>query len=114
MTKSVMSALTALAALGFAASVNAAPPTDQDTTSVTVKLADLDLSSNAGAQVAYGRIRSAAKAICGEPASPIEAISGVYRQCVDGSTRRALDRLGAPMVSAMNGRGAQPTTFASR
>lgn len=114
MTKYLLSALTALATLGFAASVNASPSNDQDTVSVKVQLADLDLSSNAGAQIAYGRIKSAAKAVCGEPASPLEAITGVYRQCVNDATSRAVDRLGNPIVSAMNGNGNHPATFASR
>lgn len=113
MTKYVLSALTALAALGFAASVNAAP-NDPDSVSVTIQLADLDLSSNAGAQVAFSRIKSAAKAVCGEAASPREGLFGPYRQCVQGATDRAVDRLGNPIVAAMNGHGGQPTTLASR
>jgi UrcA family protein len=114
MSKYVLSALTALAALGFAASVNASPRNDSETVSVTISLADLDLSSHAGAQVAFSRIKSAARSVCGEAASPMEGFYGAYRQCVIGATDSAVERLGNPIVAAMNGGQGQSTTLASR
>jgi UrcA family protein len=107
-TKTKLAAVSALATLAIAAAAQAAPEmspsSSDDTVSVKVFLADLDLSSPAGARVVLQRIRNAARAICGdEPAPAALDRAGPYRACVATTIDGAVASLGAPMVTALNG-----------
>ena len=112
-----LTTVVALAALGFAASSHAASPSsfDPDTVSIKVKIADLNLSSEAGATAALQRIHQAAKTICGDE-PPVKVLAGgaEYRACMTSVTNRAVTSLDSPYVTAMNrGSGKGDTVLAS-
>ena len=102
--------IVAVAAIGSAAGGQAAPSAHPDygfePVSVKVKMADLDLANPAGAAVGLRRIHQAAKEICGPDVgfAPIE-VQRIYRACIDDAVNRAVDRLGNPLVSALNSGG---------
>jgi UrcA family protein len=101
-TKTILTAVAAFAAMSVSASAFAAPPSDTDV-SVKVSLAGVDLQSQAGAQVALGRIHFAARQICGEEATPDLGDRAQYRACMDQVTQRAVAKLGSAVVTALNG-----------
>jgi UrcA family protein len=102
-TKSLFIALSAVAAFGFAAQSQAAPAQNDDTVSVKVSYAGLDLSSQAGAQIMLRRITNAAHSICGpEAQSGPERLNPQYGVCVGAIVQKSVASLGAPMVTAMN------------
>jgi UrcA family protein len=72
--------------------------------SVVVPYNDLNLTSYAGADVMLGRIRSAAKTICGtESANPMDRAT-IWRPCVEDITWRAVDDFNHPIVAELNDR----------
>jgi UrcA family protein len=101
--------IAAVAAIGCAAGAHAAPysPTAyaSETVSVRVKLADLDLANPAGAAAGLQRIHNAAREICGpdESFGPLE-MQRIYRGCISHTVDHAVEGLGNPMLSALNGR----------
>ena len=100
--------IAAVAAVGCGAGVHAASASHQaygsEVVSVRVKLADLDLANPAGAAAGLRRIHQAAKEICGpEPGLAVLEMRQIYRNCIDDAVDHAVDRLGNPIVSAMNG-----------
>ncbi|HEY0650014.1 UrcA family protein [Phenylobacterium sp.] len=74
-----------------------------DTYSRTVRVADLDLSSERGAEIALRRIRKAAQYVCGDgPAhsSHVLRTTPSYRSCIRQASGNAVRDLGNPMVTA--------------
>jgi UrcA family protein len=71
-----------------------------DAPSVTVRYADLDLSSPAGANALYQRIEAAAKQVCRAGTDPIEQISqrGCYRRAVGDAVRK----VNSPLLIAVH------------
>lgn len=106
--KCPLAILPALAALGCAAAVHAAPVAvsspDPAVMSITVSVADLDLSNRAGAKTALQRIHAAAKVVCGEEPDigAVERLS-LYDACLRTSTDRAVASLDSPIATALNG-----------
>jgi UrcA family protein len=98
MTRFVISA--AALALAFAASGAASA---QDGT-MRVRVGDLNVQSDAGAQAAFSRIRAASAKFCGGEGSLDLAIKAAQRTCVDSMSSKAVDSLNAPKVSALSGR----------
>ena len=69
-----------------------------------VRVGDLNVQSNAGAQAALARIHVAAANFCGGgEARDLGAISQ-QRACVHRMTGKAVDALQAPKVTALSGR----------
>lgn len=101
LTKSILTALAASAALGLA---GAHPASAQETVSVKVSYGDLDLGKEAGAKAMLQRIRHAARTICGEPTGGLNA-HFQYWSCFKSTTDRAVATFGNPMVTAMNSGG---------
>jgi UrcA family protein len=71
--------------------------------SVTVRFADLNLNSPAGARVLYGRIQSAAQTVCGPSfslwnGSQWHAWKECYRTTIDAAVRQ-IDR---PVLTALH------------
>jgi UrcA family protein len=92
----------AATALGFAA-VSPAAAADPDIVSVRVPIADLNLHSGAGAAAALYRIRAAARTICGADSGRLPlARAALQSACVKSTVDRAVARLDAPMVTALN------------
>jgi UrcA family protein len=98
MTRFVISA--AALALAFAAS-GAANAQDE---SMRVRVGDLNVQSDAGAQAAYTRIRAASAKFCGGEGSLDLAVITAQRACVDRMSSKAVDSLNAPKVTALSGR----------
>jgi len=92
-----------------------AAPADPDTMSVKVRLADLDLRSQVGADAALARIGTAARAICGEAPAPVDlAGKAPYKACIAAATDNGVAALGAPEVTALNQARHGLTAVASR
>jgi len=98
MTRFVISA--AAFALALAASGAAAA---EDAT-MRVRVGDLNVRSEAGAQAALGRIQVAAATFCGGRDARDLTTVAQQRACVDRMTGKAVDALSAPKVSALSGR----------
>jgi UrcA family protein len=106
LTKLALASLATLAAVGIATASHAGQATnaasDPATTSVSISVADLNLSDPAGAHTALRRIQSAAEAVCGEkPDIRLMQPLSVYRACLTTSVRKAVGSLDAPLVTAM-------------
>ncbi len=116
--KSPLAILPALAALGCAVAVHAAPAAasspDPAAMSITVSVADLDLANRAGAKTALQRIHAAAKTVCGEEPDigAIERLS-LYGACIRTSTDRAVASLNSPVATALNGGHGGAMVFAN-
>ena len=100
--------IAAVAAIGCAAGIHAAPSSHpiyaSETVSVRVKLADLNLATPAGAAAGLRRIHIAAREACGpDEGFAFFELRRIYQRCVDDSVDHAVDRLGNPIVSALNG-----------
>jgi UrcA family protein len=115
-TKSQMTALMTVLALGAACVGQSAFAASDDVAKVTVQYADLNLSSPAGAQAMLLRIRHAANIVCGEqPTHKIDQAGRLYDQCVSQAISGGVRELNTPMVTALysGNRDAAPTTLAS-
>jgi UrcA family protein len=101
-------------ALGFSAvsSAGVSVSTDQK----TVKYADLDLSTSAGAAALYGRIKAAAGDICGSLDHGSLASKVLYHHCVDRGVEAAVAKVDRPALYAVYvaKSPAKPVRFASR
>jgi UrcA family protein len=98
--KLIVTTIVAMGALAYAVSSHAAPSGDPDTISVTVSLADLDMASRSGGELALRRITAAAAIICGEAPSPRE-LDRAYPACMKSTRDRAVVSLGNPIVTAL-------------
>jgi UrcA family protein len=79
-------------------SAHAAPP--QDVPFVSVHFADLDLSSAAGAQVLYQRLRGAAKSVCGPLDDRNVSRHMAFDACVKAAIGGAVAKVDQPLVTA--------------
>jgi UrcA family protein len=68
-----------------------------------VRVGDLDVRADAGAQAAFARIHGAAATFCDQGSRDLGAILR-QRACVQTMTGKAVDALHAPKVTALNGR----------
>lgn len=100
MTRFVISA--AVLALALAASGAASA---EDGT-MSVRIGDLNVHSDAGAKAALARIRATAAQFCGGEGSRDLGVIAEQRTCVDRMSGKAVDSLAAPKVTALSGRSA--------
>jgi UrcA family protein len=115
-TKSFLTALMTVLALGAAGASQSAFAQSDETPSVTVQYADLNLSTGAGAKAMLQRIQHAANSVCGPQSSqPIDRMARLHETCVKQAISHAVSQLKNPMVTALytDQSGAVPTTFAS-
>ena len=118
-TKLTITSIAALAALGFAAAVQAAPAggpsSDPNQSSVKVSLTGLDLQSEAGAKIALHRIRSAATDVCGVETDARLIVNGDRNpSCTADAVDRAVAALGNPIVTTLYAGPGQSAALASR
>jgi UrcA family protein len=92
-------ALASLACLAGVAPVLATAPVE--TRSVSVRYADLDLASAAGAATLYQRLRGAARLVCGYAVENLALLSYVNR-CNDSAIADAVSSVNAPLLSAIH------------
>lgn len=71
--------------------------------SMSVRVGDLNVQSDAGARAALTRIRVAASSFCGGAGSRDLGVIAEQRACVDRMSAKAVDSLNAPKVTALNG-----------
>ena len=72
-----------------------------DVPSVTVRYADLDLSTSAGANALYRRIQAAAKQVCSSPGTdPIEQFA--WRSCYSSAVGDAVRKVNSPLLIAVH------------
>ena len=115
-TKSYMTALMTVLALGAAGVSQAAFAQSDDVASVKVQYADLNLSSPTGAKAMLQRIHQAANAVCGpQSTSQIDRMARLHESCVKQAVSGSVRQLNVPMVTALyTGDGeAALTTLAS-
>jgi UrcA family protein len=67
-----------------------------DLRSETVKFADLNVGTSAGAEALYGRIHAAARRVCDQPSGEMEAI----RRCVTKAESEAIGKVNFPLLTA--------------
>ena len=103
----------AMVGVGFIHAAHAAPA-PQDTMSVRISLAGVNLSDAQGASVALQRIHAATRQICGAEPSLADLDSVLqYRACVNSTANAAVANLDAPMVTALNEGRSPDEAFAS-
>jgi UrcA family protein len=104
----------ALAILGFAGGVHAAPNPSSDASSVRLSLADLDLGREEGAKAALQRIRDAARRVCDdEPFTRAVDLTHPYVDCLNATVDHAVGVLDSPRVTALNAHGKPPKVMAA-
>jgi UrcA family protein len=76
-------------------------PGDHEIRSQRVLIADLDLSTPAGAYTLLGRIKTAARNVCSPEPSRLSELANVadYEGCMDGAISRAVYDVDAPTLS---------------
>ena len=115
-TKSYMTALMTVLALGAAGVSQTAFAQSDDVASMKVQYADLTLSSPAGAKAMLQRIHQAANVVCGpQSTSQIDRVARLHEACVKQAISGSVRQLNVPMVTALyTGDGeAALTTLAS-
>lgn len=80
---------------GFAVPVNATQ--GSDARKITVKFADLDISTPEGAAALYSRIRTAARNVCPQPDDPWRTSDS----CVHEAIADAVTKVNQPMLFAV-------------
>jgi UrcA family protein len=95
----------ALAAAGLA---------QAQTDTMTVRVGDLNLASSRGAAVALQRINMAARAFCGD-ASPLDFTgTAASAKCRRDLMGKAVDKMDAPLVTALYEKTAPPVSLAAK
>lgn len=100
-------AASALAILGAGFPAAAETPAGpQERVSVEVSVADLDLSSEAGARVAVGRIKSAAREVCRDAAPRSLLAPRARHECERLTVAKTIAEIGGdrPMLAALDER----------
>jgi UrcA family protein len=106
MNRIICAAATAFALLGAAGAVQA------QETQMRVKVSDLNVATAEGAKIAFARIRFSAASFCDADAGrqSLQRSTAVQR-CVAEMTRKGVDGLHAPLVTALlEGRPAHEQT----
>jgi UrcA family protein len=89
---------------GNTASVSASPVSSAGSRSLRISVADLDLSTPAGTQVARDRIHAAARRLCSQLGNMDDlGHQPQFVACVERTTAEAWQRLQGPAVAAVNG-----------
>lgn len=104
---------TLLAAALTTGAATAAGAAEPERLSVPVRVGDLDIRSEAGAQVALRRIQRAAVAICGEADSRQLARQAMIDACVREAVNTTVASANSPALAALNGTPLQATTLAA-
>ena len=75
---------------------------------VTVSYKDLDLTTPSGAQALYGRIRAAARTVCGYRGTMLTDLA-FWNSCYHGAVTEAVAKVNSPLLTAVHtGRPAEP------
>jgi UrcA family protein len=96
--------LTVIAACFAAGFASADTGRTDDVPKIVVSLAGVDLSTPKGAELAYDRIRSAAKIVCRVDESRELAQIARTRDCFRGAVNDAVGQVNRPLLSALHER----------
>lgn len=107
------SLLPSLLAAALATGATAAVAAEPERLSVPVKVGDLNIRSEAGAEVALRRIQRAAHAICGETDSKQLGRQAMIDACVRDAVNTTVASANSPALAALNGTPVQATTLAA-
>jgi UrcA family protein len=104
-----------LLAAALATSAAAAPAAPAgDRVSIAVRVADLDIQSDAGARIALQRIRKAAREICGEePDIRDLARQPLVKACMRDTVNAAVASADSPALTTLAGTPMRVTTLAA-
>lgn len=108
-----LAAVGAIAAAGFAQAQTPAQA-QAETGTMTVRVDDLNLTSNRGAAIALRRVDQAARVFCGGDAWQGLARATVTAKCRDEMTGRAVARIAAPLVTALYEKTDPPLSLAAK
>ena len=102
----LVTTLVMAAVVGTGSPAYASPDPSTSTYSQSVRVSDLDASSEAGARALLHRIRVTAARVCSRAAGRVSTdsllwTSRSYRDCVHGATSRAVATVDKPMVTAL-------------
>jgi UrcA family protein len=98
--RSIAFATTVLLALAPVATLLAASPTSDEVPRVTVRFADLNLSTTQGAAALLRRIEFGARQVCGDGADRRRLAQwAVFRKCYSAAVARAVMDVGRPKLS---------------
>lgn len=115
-TRSSLLTALVLAAAGASLALPAAADSI-DLPQKTISYADLDLSRAEGAATLYGRLRQAAKQVCGNPGRRVQQIVA-WRACYDQAISDAVARVDRPTLTAhhedQTGTRPEPAMVSSR
>ena len=100
MSRTVQSLCVALAVAAFASPAFAAEP-GRAHPGVQVFYGDLDTTSPAGAKVLIGRVKAAAREVCGGDTRVRGLMSQQARVCQTNAVTRAVARINNPVVTQM-------------
>jgi UrcA family protein len=100
-----VAAISAIAACGLA---------QAQTSTMTVRVGDLNLASSRGAAVALQRINMAARAFCGEASRPDLTGTAASAKCRRDMMGKAVDKMAAPLVTALYEKTAPPVSLAAK
>ena len=78
--------------------------------SIRVSYADLDLSTQAGAQTLYHRIRGAARQVCGDEGTSYTD-KAIWRSCFKNAVGDAVAKVNSPQLTALH-QGKSPSVTA--
>lgn len=90
---------------GFLASAVAAPPSLYETVTVKVKYADLNIENQAGAEVLYQRLKSAAEEACGFDSHSKERSrvqDRTAKECFNDTLTQAVDEINSVALSTIH------------
>lgn len=85
-----------LLSFGVSTSAFAAPIRAPEVATRTVRIADLDLSTAAGVQTLYGRIKEATRIVCRHELSRLE------HECRARAIENAVKDVGSPLLASMH------------
>ena len=99
--------VSALAVLGASPAL-----ADEAVRSVKVSYADLDLNTQAGAATLYGRLRGAARQLCGYEGTTFTD-QAIWNECVKRAVGDAVAKVNSPQLTALY-TGKSPAVIAMR
>ena len=70
--------------------------------SVTIKLGDVNTATPEGARILYGRIQSAARAVCDSSYRRVPGSKWEWKICYEATVNRAVVQLNRPAVTALH------------
>jgi UrcA family protein len=87
--------------LGTGALCSASVQAAEDVPSKTVKFADLNITSQAGAKALYGRIRAAAQDVCHDSSGGDPILRLAVRACIEKAIDKAVKDVNSPVLTSL-------------